>query len=1101
MSSLTVQNVSAINTLRANYLDTSVGVNQYRVGYEQGFIFNKIRGLENTIDVTINNYTSQYLTKEILAEDLLSFDRKDIGVRTITTPVIFNSFLGPGSERYLFIDIDEKEEGATTASQFSLLTSFSEFNNNIYFELEFLNETFLRFKHNNGKGDFFLNSILSGQDLTFAKYSSDVTIISPTKTDIFRYILDSDGYIQLYKDIGAGQSRIVVHENNRLTLQPITSATTYLDSTTVFKINYNYTELDPFINNSWVSYKNKRPNTHIIETSNSAFDRTGQYLLHGNYNIKNDTIDLNFLTLNNFRSEKNFIKRGENTTVGVLGGPNTSLRTYTSLNTGNDQEKGNDNITLTYVWYDEDIRVKSGMDTYFTAPSSIYPYDRLNINDAGFTSHGAFASQTPILSDKIYFLNSAKNGRGNERYLCTWLSGSGPEQEGLWVDRYYYPDILQKQAALSAYPVYAPSFETVIDNTLFIDPRRVAAIGYFDKRSDLNFTPGGKYFYSRVSNSDIVSIVNASAPLISGFDNRLNQRNNPQPYSADSITYNGNFYNRYTITQDINNTHSFTVSFEAYIDPNKKYGYQILGNLTDSGFGVINDEEITPLIFVTQDKKLNLYNTDFVLLQNIVFDKNIVDVIDSKFLDPFFVACEDGYLYKLTTAGVKIKLEIIPEITNYIAYYQDDESITFLLDNSGTCYRVDKNNLNVSTLNTVMLPGLSSTYTTQKGLVKVNETLYGLPEQKIRYVDAENIFFAVDGKLLIKQNTARGTTTQYLSSRSGIIDFNIDLNNNIIVLHDETKITILDQNRNVLESTDCSNFLTNDEIVQGVDIIKEYNSRGLNTDIVLALTDNVNSILLTKYSNLSATTSIGLSGSRNNYLYTTPYNSKNKYTLTNYNYYRQSPSPAGLNFKTTLTNYLSTEDILSTSIRVTDKDIDPGYHTFTYRFDPTQGNITLFIDGKIYENILIPPGKYNIQTIFNDDLFLGSTGFYNGRDLAVFLKQPGYYYVRDLFVRDLIIYNRPIENSEAFALNLYRKQIDDITISIPAGQRNNIETISRYFKYANTASSNAVDIVVKNANIVDESYLRNVRNLILEEAKKTLPLGVNINKIEFINYK
>ena len=1102
MSSIDIQSVSAINSLKGNYLDTSVSVIQNRIGYEQGFIFNKIKGLENPVDVTINNYTTQYLTQNIQADQLLVFDKKDIGIRTITTPIIFDTTVTLGGESYLHFDKDEEEELATNATQFFALTTASDFDNRIYFELEILNDTLLRIKHNDGEGDFFLNVDSAGTELFFLKYTSETTVLTPTKSDIFRYILDNDGFLQLYKDISGSVSKIVIFEDNNLTLIPIVSGFDYLDGRTIFKINNNYTALDPFINNSWVSYKDKSPNTHNIDRQKSVFDKPGQYLLHSNYSIQGDTIDLNFVTLNNFRSEKNYTKHSIKTVDGVKGVPDTSLRTYTSLNTGNDQEKGNDNIVLTYVWYDLDIYIKNGSDTYFTAPSSIFPYEKLNINDAGFTSQGAFAGRTPSLSDKLFLLNDTSNVKGNGRYLCTWLSSFDITQEGVWVDRYYYPDIVEKEAALNSDSVYTPSFVTLIDELEFVSPQSIAAAGFYDKRSDVCIIPNKKYIYSRIGEDVVKEIINTSKPLVTGFNNLYNSQNIPRPYSSDTITYDGASYNRYKITKDINTTHDFTISFEMLVDFDKEYGYQIIGNITDNGFGVINDENITPFIYVTQYNKLNVYNSDFVLVQSVVFDKKIIDVVDNKFLEPFFVICEDGYIYKLTAAGVKVKQEIVSDIIGYIAIYQEEASIVFLKDSTGVCYSVDKNTLNPTLLPpTVMLPGLSSQYTQQRGLVKVGDDFFGLPESNIKYVDKETVFFVTSGQYLIKQNLITNTTTPFLSSTSNIMDFNILPDNTIVVLHNDTKITTFDKNRNKISTQDFRTILDGG-VLQKIDIVREYTSSGIAEYPIVASVDKNNAINLSRLtSTLDKTVITSLTGTKNNYLYNVPYADKNKYHLTNYNDSRKRPQQKKLTFRIVLTNYLDTEDILSTSIDLTEDDIDTGFHTFTYRFDSLKGIITLFVDGRIFKTVSIPAGKYKIQNIFNDDLFIGTTGFYNGRDLATFLNQPGYYYITGLTIRDLFIFDYPISNTEAYALQLQRKKIDDIVISLPAGQRNNIETINRYFKFGSTASSNSVDIIVKNANIVDETTLNSLRNLVLFEAKRTLPIGVNINKVDFVNYK
>jgi hypothetical protein len=224
--------------------------------------------------------------------------------------------------------------------------------------------------------------------------------------------------------------------------------------------------------------------------------------------------------------------------------------------------------------------------------------------------------------------------------------------------------------------------------------------------------------------------------------------------------------------------------------------------------------------------------------------------------------------------------------------------------------------------------------------------------------------------------------------------------------------------------------------------------------------------------------------------------------LTNFNYFKQIKTFSELDFRITLTNYLSSEDIVTKSIKIKATDIDKGYHTFTYRCDSLKGKIELFVNGSLYGSEEVQPAKYFIQDSFNDKIYVGSAGFYNSQDLATYLNQPGYYFIRNLKLRNFIIYNRAITNDEVYALNLYGESINDLILSIPAGQRNNLEEIERYFKFAPVAaSSKKINIYIKNSSITEEGMQNNIKNLILSEARSALPVGATINDIQFIDFK
>jgi len=1093
-----INSVSAINTLSASYYDPFFTYKQYRTGYEQGFNFTRIQALSGTVDSTINNYTSQYLTSKKTINDIFNVNSKAIKLKTLTTQLIFDTLDINSQPRYLYIYKQTTADSKRVTTCAPLLSGQIAIKNNTYFELEFLDDRFLRVKHNNGKRDYFLAcSDINGTKLVFiSKESEDYTYTSEGK-DMFRYLIDSDGYLQLFKKTVQGNFILTLISDN-IGLVPIQQGSTYRSSKNLIKINYNFKYVEPKTKSSWVSYDPKRQNDLIINELKSTFDRSDQFLLHANYNTAFNGIDLNYLTLNNQRSEKNYIKRGTNTTNGSPYVPDVEFRDYTSLQTGNNQEKGNDNIALTYVWYDKDIKVSPGSDTFFTTPSSLYPYEKININDTKFINNGSTAGRTPRLSDKFYNVRSAPISVDSGKYLCTWLSGS-LDSPGTWVDRYYYPDAITRRQAMSSIPAFDITFDNVIDRIVSNNIGILKSESFFDKKSDVVLMPNTLYKYSRIGVDDIGEIVNASVPIASGFNGYYDTKNNLQPYSSNSITYDGERYNKFIVSDTINDKNSFTLSFEVNIDPRKSYGYQLLGNLTSKGFGVINDEQVTPFIYVYQNNKLKCYNTFLQLLYTTYFERDIKDIIKYKGLDDFLVICKDGYVYKLNVAGIKQKLEIINEIALYINYHIDESGVYFLLKDS-KCIKIDRETLSRTDLPTKRFTSYDK-YNPNfipKGIVVYNYEVYLLPADVINYIDPDTIYYISNNQQLIKHDIRLDKITPFIESDSGQLkDIVVGPEDSVALIHGKNKFSIFSREREQLytQSLSSSTFsLTG----VGVDLVREYTrfSSAAQEDYIITGLDANNTVYLYKIgSNIIVNT--GLSGLYTEY--TT--NSPNRYVATNFNYYKQLPIENKLNFNLTLTNYLSTEDIIYKDISFDYTNIDRGYHTFTYRFDSTQGNITLFVDGEKFINETVPTGKYGIQDIFSDDFYVGATGFFNGVDLGSYLKQPGYYFAKDLTLKNLFIYDRPLSDEEVLAINIFGKDIDEIVLSIPAGQRNNIEEIERYFKFSPiNSNSKKINIYIKNAGINNEDLKNNIKALILRDAASMLPVGVGINDIQFLDF-
>ena len=1112
MVNFEINSVSAINTLSASYYDPFYQFKQTKENYEQGFAFNSIYALNNIVDSTINNYSVQYLTSKTTIGDMFVLDTKQEPIRTLTTQLIFNSLYG-SSPRYLYIYNNTVDKNPKVTTCKALLSSEINIINNTFFELEIIDDLFLRVKHNTGMADFYLNYLPEENSVIFLKYYSDVNTLSSERNDMFRYFLDTDGFLQLFKNTSTGNKVLTLSStgynqpSNLLSFVPISSAGLVAGLSNVIKVNYSIKELLPKDYSSWISYDIRKQNDLTINLEKSIFNRSDQYLLHANINESYDALNLNYITLNNIRSEKNYIKRGTNMINGIADTPSVEYREYMSLQTGNSQELGNDNIALTYVWYDKDIKIKNGFDTIFVAPSSLYPYNKININDTKFVDNGSLAGRTPRLADNIYQLRKNTTGYNNGRYLVTWLSG-GVSDKGIWVDRYYYPDYITKRAALSSQYVFSPSYSDPIDSMTFVSEHNVAAEAFFDKRSDLCIEPNCSYKYVRVGTDDIEKLVSSTVPVVTGFNNYYDFNNNAQVYNSNAIVYDGTKYNVFAVSESINESNSFTVSFDLYVDPEGSYGYQLFGNITNKGFGVISDARITPFINSYSGKTLKVYNTDLVLLYTTTFDTDVIDVVKGGGLDDYYVVCNGGKVYKVNTLGVKVKMETIPEIVGYINYFFDGSYLYFLTSSSvSDVIKVDRNTLevvNTLTSEPYKYYNEDSLLTNIKNSVIVyNNRVRNLPAYDVKFYTPDVVYYVAGNKNFIRHDLKKDEITYIMrSSASNIVDFAVD-ENYIYLIHNINKLSVYTHTLDQVASIDLAGSIPNIKGLVSIDIINQYvgnvSTNKLNRDIVLTYLDKDDNLGLFIPSNsINANTLLpGFIPDR-----TDGSRLKTGYVATNFSYFNQFKNSNSLGFNLTLTNYLSTEDILQKNITFDYTTLDKGYHTFTYRFDPIQGNITLFVDGGLYENLTVQPGKYAIQNVLNDNFYAGTAGFYNNTDLATYLKQPGYYYLTDTQLKNVFIYNRPLSDDEILTLNIYDTSINDLVLSVPAGQRNNIEEIIQYFKFrVKDSSSKKINVYVKNTGITDPDMLANIKNLIMQESASILPIGVNINDIQFIDYK
>lgn len=1183
------------------YPDNTRGIAQYRSNYDQGFNINNIAALSGVKDQKINNFTSFYLTKQELLGNYSNLTLLPSDVRTLTTRLEFYKEDNGIPSQFIYINkdiscIDEADSDTTDFLSISTVPVNFPGPNNYYFELEILDDYFLRVRHNDGSYDYFLHwyKLPGDTDLSLVFIrDSDTESPDPNqeslglRTDTFKYSINGDiaqGYMKLYKcqlinNTPAIYTLIIDVESGSIKMEPLENKLTFGTINNLIYIDYNVDRVDPIQNNSFISYNTNKVNTLNIDISKSYFDDKGQYIFHIEYNdqdVYSDYMGINFFTLDTNRSEFNFIKRGTNMQQRPIEIPTFNFREYTTLDTGLDYERGNDKISLVYTFYDKDILVRNGTTTLFTTPSSIYPFSRLNINDSTFTRNGAFGGPSPEVSDKVYVLRDGSRDAPlqyeNGRYFCTWLSAGDIKSPGVWVDRYYYPDAVTKKDELTA-DRYEVSFKDSLDRTTAntsLGRENVSRVIFFDKRSDLCLEPNLKIKYERIGNNDLKDIIANSNPIITGLDNKifsksLRQINASPPRgtdpaavnplrdlgnvteniytdsSDDSVVFDGTFYSRLSAFRKINDTSSFTISFDAYIASDVEYGYQILGSGGSRGFGVFQDTTVTPFQHVATNKKLKIFNSDNVKLNEISFATNIKDVypiIKLSAAEEYIVICEPAGgdvintidIYRVDVKGNKLKLRDLGGNTERLGeyvrvfvqrdyvYFLSPDNIVHSLDlDSFELLRVEDvdihefnfyNNLNEDSNVFDESDLWKWNYNTNVDTVEYNniieyeDKVYLLPgysgdTAKTVWQGDDVVFYVVRPEcgttyqyFVIKHNVG-GTPEVFLKSYEPISDLEIENVGNDINVLVAIKDTIYRyttngvfvnavQYRDLIGDSSDSDIIEDHDIL-AIDQIREYDVNGLQDGrLVLVTTDALDKLYIND---------VEVEDMKGSEFVANP--------ITNYNTLKRIYDKTSLKFALSLKNLLNSEDTRRIVFEHDITNIDVGYHTYTYSFNSNTGVAALFVDGILQDSDVVNPYKYNIQDIFSSELFVGSSGFTNGLDLSTYLKQPGYYYTRNLRLKNFYVYNTAASTSLVYALTLINTNIDELVLSIPSGQRNNKTTIDRFYKFGRPNSSNKIDIVVNNLEITDEETLSQIKISILDEAEDFLPAGVHINSIKF----
>ncbi len=594
---------------------------------EEGIKIHSENYLKTISDSKINNYSSLYLTSKKKTSDIINIQ----SLRNTQDVEVFNTTISDNNSG-LYLTISGSGISPSLSCFFSEKTEKFIDPVDRIFEIFLLDSLSAKIMHRNkNRKNYYL------------AYDGEMKFINvddPEKT-VFYYVLDRDNQkISLFKRVNDIIN--VIGLNNYTNLYLTSALSTF--STNHFNVNYYLRDINPKLNSSWVSYEPKGINSYLVNSKKSRSDLKNNFLITTQYsNITGDRLDCNILNLKNQFSNKNYSYRSDYLEKTGEDVPVVDNRNYVGLFTGNRQEKGDHSISLSYEFYNTDYKFESDKYTTFLTPKSLYPYKQININDLQWNNRGSIAGDNPYTSDKI-FTKRIKTGGVKGDYLCSWLR-KGKNGESVWLDRYYYPEKTSYASALSA--TFAFSYKDNINEILskkleteeYYDipylynsleeekehtPQTISDVvygyNYFDKRSDLVLRPDTEYIYHRIGNNYVKQILDSIKDLL--ITERLDLLNGKNAEiiitgDNDDIEYNlnGNAYSKIENYNEINSTHQFTICFWLQTDDwNQKIGHQLFGNLNDRGFGLLDDQKITPLITIQNGKNVYIYNTNFEIL-------------------------------------------------------------------------------------------------------------------------------------------------------------------------------------------------------------------------------------------------------------------------------------------------------------------------------------------------------------------------------------------------------------------------------------------------------------------------------------------------------
>lgn len=580
--------VYKLNTL-SSFDSRSLGSNiaglsfkQFKRTYPGDFDINFALCLSASNDVKTKNYSNFYLTNNFHFSDVFDYDSSKFKSQVIYGPISF------GAEYLTITEADPSHyiasDGFQSYKNYGVPTFQLENTTNINFVILDNNKCYIYVVKDNKK--FYL-CLTSDNSLFFVNQSLLKFTENNNNPQDFTYLYsESDNFVLFFKKTSSGDLFLTKNGNKLVAIPAYGSdITSYLSSP--FKIKKNlFSDPNISLDTTFITYNND----NTINLDKSELDLTNNFLIHNKYSDPNGNSDIIVLK-NQLLQNEVFSSANNLLSSNAWNSFTDDLREYTCI--GDDiKEEETEDLTLSYVFYNKPYLIKPGTNT-FVSPSSMYPFSVLNINDTKFINSGAYSHTSPAYSDRIYHISNDPIEKENGQYLlCTWLSGSPFSDQKVWVDRYFYPDLIEKADALAGRDITQVTYDDYIEQLVSQNSSLNAETKtrkFFDKLSDLAFTPNQTYIYERLNTTEVSQ---TSAIQISYCSNIVE----PQP---------SNYF------KQINENGELTLAFNFKGD-SRSWALSSDRNNINSGITIIKDtENITFVCRMYDSSGFNLTDTFF----------------------------------------------------------------------------------------------------------------------------------------------------------------------------------------------------------------------------------------------------------------------------------------------------------------------------------------------------------------------------------------------------------------------------------------------------------------------------------------------------------
>lgn len=849
---------------------------------------------------------------------------------------------------------------------------------------------------------------------------------------------------------------------------------------------------------------------------------------------KDATYNLQIHGLKNYQTSEYNYTFNKNFIDGLSG----VHREYDRIFSGSNQKDGLTNVHLGFTSNTTEITFDRDKETWFNfAPTSA----RVPLSAAGLIEDGAIPGHHPFVSDKIYLRQIDYNGqikgipqppsvsKFTNTWLCSWLSGSNG-LDSVWIDRFYNAAYYTSDQALSAglltyHDRIDPLKDYIYDvpSSMYLEPGAFYRYYHGGIETSRNYLP----FLDGTLNSPLGSkVLHISSWGSNLLEDKSFYRNNGLIYSENQ-NYDNKIYwdldgGNHAVfpakTVLLEQNHFCTSLWVNVKDWNNIYGNQIFGNFYNSGYGLINETALTaPLISFTESVSGQFYNLNYQLklvnFPNIPVNEYTDNLLIVKYPDFSYWVFDNrngkGIRYdvegrKLNETSIKYygvtQIETDKDLNLYL--FQRKKRRVVVLTSEGNVHR-NPYLISSSAVKRIEIFHFQNTRT--------SPVLEIFGDSSV--VDNSGHIWQVLGNNLYKSyyNASLDSHSKpsFFATLGVTQQVTCDNNNNLWILHDQDKISILNSStgsfqtfrkgkRSHLPEDPCLKTINRFRYINfvktpisGVVNCVEYQFKDLavivdNRDKELLLMD-LNGDIISK-------TDISLIDG----LKTNNPSFKAEGDFTGYQFLRKfKRNNKNLSWKFKI-GKADGGDAELLSLNYDSSLLHPGWHHFVFDFNAEKGTAKYYIDSILVDQLYFS-NKKQLLFDYRSSLLLGATSVSNGILNDLINVQDAYKFIGK--VADLRVYNKSLTQGDIDQIYFSFEYSDNrkpLVWNMSSGKRNYVEEIQHWFQMQLPGSkSQYFNINIHNLPVNEE-----VKLLIEDSLKKSIhklsPAHTSLYKINWL---